>query len=118
MKMKFYQSYNFKIVSLVVFFIALLSIVTTTVSTHAVKNTALRVFSDQGMKVVKRAQYKIDPERFEKLAKTMDSSDPYYEELFSELFLIKNDSTCKFLYTMIPAGGNNFTYVVDGSTRI
>ncbi len=34
MKMKFYQSYNFKIVSLVVFFIALLSIVTTTVSTH------------------------------------------------------------------------------------
>ena len=117
MKMKFYQSYNFKIVSLVVFFIALLSIVTTTVSTHAVKNTAFRVFSEQGMKVVKRAQYKIDPERFEKLAKTMDSSDPYYEELFAELFLIKNDSTCKFLYTMIPAGGNNFTYVVDGSTR-
>ncbi|WP_407400939.1 methyl-accepting chemotaxis protein [Treponema sp.] len=117
MKMKFYQSYNFKIVGLVVFFIALLSVVTTVVSTRAVKNTALRVFSDQGMKVVKRAQYKIDPERFEKLARSMDDSDPYYEELFSELFLIKNDSTCKFLYTMVPAGGNNFTYVVDGSSR-
>ncbi|MDO4507252.1 MAG: methyl-accepting chemotaxis protein [Spirochaetales bacterium] len=117
MKMKFYQSYNFKIVTLVVFFIALLSVVTTVVSTRAVKNTALRVFSDQGMKVVKRAQYKIDPERFERLARNMDSSDPYYEELFAELFLIKNDSTCKFLYTMVPAGGNNFTYVVDGSSR-
>ncbi|MCQ2242157.1 methyl-accepting chemotaxis protein [Treponema sp.] len=117
MKMKFYQSYNFKIVGLVVFFIALLSVVTTVVSTRAVKNTALRVFSDQGMKVVKRAQYKIDPERFKKLAESMDDSDPYFEELYSELYLIKNESTCKYLYTMIPAGGNNFTYVVDGSAR-
>ena len=90
---------------------------TTIVSIHAVKTTALKVFTDQGMKVVKRAQYKIDPERFEQLAKTMDDSDPYYNELFSELFIIKNDSTCKYLYTMIPAGGNNFTYVVDGSSR-
>lgn len=117
MKIKFYNSYNFKIVSLVVIFIAFISVATTVVSTHAVKTTALKVFTDQGMKVVKRAQYKIDPERFEQLAKTMDDSDPYYNELFSELFIIKNDSTCKYLYTMIPAGGNNFTYVVDGSSR-
>ncbi|MCI5829387.1 MAG: methyl-accepting chemotaxis protein [Spirochaetales bacterium] len=117
MKIKFYNSYNFKIVSLVVIFIAFISVATTIVSIHAVKTTALKVFTDQGMKVVKRAQYKIDPERFEQLAKTMDDSDPYYNELFSELFIIKNDSTCKYLYTMIPAGGNNFTYVVDGSSR-
>ena len=117
MKIKFYNSYNFKLVSLVVIFIAFISVATTIVSIHAVKTTALKVFTDQGMKVVKRAQYKIDPERFEQLAKTMDDSDPYYNELFSELFIIKNDSTCKYLYTMIPAGGNNFTYVVDGSSR-
>lgn len=117
MKIKFYNSYNFKIVSLVVIFIAFISVATTIVSIHAVKTTALKVFTDQGMKVVKRAQYKIDPERFEQLAKTMDDSDPYYNELFSELFIIKNDSTCKYLYTMIPSGGNNFTYVVDGSSR-
>ena len=34
-----------------------------------------------------------------------------------KLYSIKNDSTCKFLYTMVPSGGNYFTYVVDGSTR-
>ena len=92
MKMKFYQSYNFKIVSLVVFFIALLSIVTTTVSTHAVKNTALRVFSDQGMKVVKRAQYKIDPERFEKLAKTHTMRNFFQNFFSSRTILLVNSS--------------------------
>ncbi len=111
------DSYKFKITALVVFFFALISLVTTIVACHAIMTTALRVFTEQGMKVIKKAQYKVDPERFEQLAKTMDDSDPYYNELFSELIVIKNDSTCKFLYTMVPAGGNNFTYVVDGSTR-
>lgn len=117
MKMKFYDSYKFKIVSLVVLFITVLSIIITVVACRAIRSTALKIFSDQGTKVAKRAQYKVDPDRFQELAKDMNDSNPYYEELFRELLLIKNDSTCKFLYTMIPAGGNNFTYVVDGSTK-
>ena len=117
MKSRFFSSYKFKIVSLVVLFICLISVVTTTVACISIKTTALKVFSDQGIKVVKRAQYKVDPERFIKLAGSMDDSDPYYKELYKELYSIKNDSTCKFLYTMIPAGGNKFTYVVDGSSK-
>ena len=115
--MKFYNSYKFKILSLLSFFIAFISVVTILVANNAIKDTALKVFTQQGTKVVKRAQYKIDPEQFEQLSKTMDDSEPYYNELFTELYSIKNDSTCKFLYTMIPSGGNYFTYVVDGSTR-
>ena len=114
---KLRDSYKFKITTLVVFFIALISLVTTIVACNAVRKTALRVFTDQGTKVIKKAQYKVDPERFQQLARTMDDSDPYYNELYTELYTLKNDSTCKFLYTMIPSGGNNFTYVVDGSSR-
>lgn len=114
--MKFANSYKFKFLLFISFFIVLISVITTIIAMINIKSTAFNVFSSQGESLVKRALYKIDADRFSELAEKLDESLPYYDELYKELRLIKSQTQCKFLYTMIPSGGNNFTYVVDGST--
>ena len=114
--MRFTNSYKFKFIAFISFFIILISVITTMVAMNNIKSTAFSVFSSQGESLVKRALYKIDVDRFAELAETLDESHPYYTELYKELRIIKSQTQCKFLYTMIPSGGNNFTYIVDGST--
>ena len=114
--MRFTKSYKFKFIAFISFFIILISVITTMVAINNIKSTAFSVFSSQGESLVKRALYKIDADRFSELAETLDESHPYYKELYQELRIIKSQTQCKFLYTMVPSGGNNFTYIVDGST--
>ena len=114
--MRFTKSYKFKFIAFISFFIILISVITTMVAINNIKSTAFSVFSSQGESLVKRASYKIDADRFSELAETLDESHPYYKELYQELRIIKSQTQCKFLYTMVPSGENNFTYIVDGST--
>ncbi len=114
--MKFIHTYKFKLTILIAFFIAILSVVMTWQAMNNIRSTAIEAFTSQGMPILKRASYKVDPDGFYELSQTMDADDSYYQELCKELYLIKTQSNCLFIYTMVPSSGNNFTYIADGSS--
>ncbi len=114
--MKFLRSYKFTIIASIASAIALISVIITWLAISEIKTTALDAFSSQGVSILNRAKYKVDPERFAILAETLDENDPYYNELCMELHLIKQQSQCKYLYTMVQVEGNNFMYIADGSS--
>ncbi|MCR5698323.1 MAG: methyl-accepting chemotaxis protein [Treponemataceae bacterium] len=68
-----------------------------------------------GRPVVEKTISIIDGDRFEKLAKSLDESDPYYEQLRLEMLAVKKSAGCSFLYTMAKTDDGKFVYVVDGS---
>lgn len=115
--MKTLKTYKFKFTASVAFFIALLSVTITFQSITKIRQTAIKAFSERGLTSIKRVLYKIDPEKFERLVQTMDSEDPYYTELATELYMMKQQIQCKFVYTMVPDGETTFKYIVDGSSR-
>ena len=114
--MRFVRTYKVKFTLVVALFIALISLSITLLAVARIKAVAVESFSSQGIELVRRLSREIDGERFQRLARTMSEQDPYYDELYQTLYAAKQQSNCSFLYTMVPTGGNNFTYVVDGST--
>ncbi len=116
-KLNLTSSFKFKFI---VFFFAIVVAISAGITWRSVtgmQEVAMSVFYSQGYKLIKRAQFKVDPEQFQKLAASLDEDDPYYSELHIDLYTLKQESNCKFLYTMVPKGGNNFMYIVDGSAR-
>jgi hypothetical protein len=65
--------------------------------------------------VVEEAAALIDGDAFEALSRSLDPQDPWYEETRLALLAIKEKSNCIYLYTMAPAVGPVFRYIIDGS---
>ncbi|MDR0602541.1 MAG: hypothetical protein LBG42_09205 [Treponema sp.] len=68
-----------------------------------------------GLPVVQKVTEIIDGDAFERLGKTLDPADPYYEKTRRELFEIKQSTECIYLYTMAPVTEDVFRYIIDGS---
>ncbi|MDR1895130.1 MAG: hybrid sensor histidine kinase/response regulator, partial [Spirochaetales bacterium] len=71
--------------------------------------------ADRGVPIVEAATALIDGDSFEALSKSLDPRDPYYEKTRLALLALKEQSGCFYLYTMAPAGGSVFRYIIDGS---
>jgi hypothetical protein len=71
--------------------------------------------ANRGLPIVEAAAAVIDGDSFEVLSKSLDPQDPYYEKTRLALLAIKEQSDCTYLYTMAPAGGSVFRYIIDGS---
>jgi hypothetical protein len=71
--------------------------------------------ADRGIPIVEAAAAVIDGDSFEALSKSLDPQDPYYEKARNALLSIKEQSGCLYLYTMAPAEGSVFRYIIDGS---
>ena len=113
--MKVFNSLKFRFITLFTLF---LLIICTTMAFFAIRNTtaiAQNVFSRQGTVIAERAAGIIDGDAFEHLAKTLDENDPFYEKTRLELLDIRRNSDCKFLYTMAPAQGSVYRFIIDGS---
>ncbi|MDR2184685.1 MAG: hypothetical protein LBO80_03315 [Treponema sp.] len=79
-------------------------------------NTVIRfVCSRIALPAVSQAAGMIDGDRFEALAKSLDPQDPFYEETRLKMLEIKERVNCLYLYTMAPAEGAVFRYIIDGS---
>lgn len=78
-------------------------------------NSAIAIFGESGVPIVRTAQSIIDGDEFEKFSETKDENDPYYEETRLKLLEIKQTSNCRFLYTMQQKDGKEFYYIIDGS---
>jgi methyl-accepting chemotaxis protein len=75
----------------------------------------MRIFSLEGSAIAQRAVHLIDGDSFENLVKTMDDEDPFYEETRAKLFDLKEETGCRYLYTMTPYRGDIWHYIIDGS---
>jgi methyl-accepting chemotaxis protein len=68
-----------------------------------------------GVPIVKDAAAVIDGDSFEALCLSLDPNDPRYERTRLAMLAIKEKSECHYLYSMAPAEGTVFRYIVDGS---
>jgi hypothetical protein len=68
-----------------------------------------------GASITEEASALIDGDAFEALSRSLDPQDPWYEETRLALLSVKEKSGCLYLYTMAPAAGAVFRYIIDGS---
>ncbi|MDR1686894.1 MAG: response regulator [Desulfovibrio sp.] len=80
-------------------------------------DVTLLVNSRMGLPLAQRAAALIDGDAFEKLTKTLDPQDPFYEETRLKLLRIKQDSGCLYLYTMAPYTDTVHLFIIDGSAE-
>jgi methyl-accepting chemotaxis protein len=73
------------------------------------------IFAEQGVVIVRQAQGMVDGDRFERLANSLDGEDPFYEETRLRLLNLKENTAAVYLYTMAPAGGQTYRFIIDGS---
>jgi methyl-accepting chemotaxis protein len=76
---------------------------------------AMRIFSLEGSAITEKAVNLIDGDAFESLVKSLDDKDPFYEETRIKLFALKEETGCRYLYTMAPYQGDIWHYIIDGS---
>jgi len=115
--MKLFHSLRLRFaVLLSVFIIALIGIMSV-LEIRQMSKAVSETFAAQGIFIVDKAASLIDGDSFEILARSRDSSDPFYEETRIKLLDLKDFSGCKYLYTMAPVKDNIWQYVIDGSSE-
>ena len=113
--MKLVHSIKFRFISLFTLFNIALCSVMGFLSIRGATDMAIRIFAEEGTGIVEKAANIIDGDSFERLCKTLDDRDPFYEETRIELLAIKNHANCLYLYTMAPLEGSIYMYIIDGS---
>ena len=109
------QSLQARFVILFILFIVVLCVVTSVTAVRSTSKVATDIFADQGKNVIEKASSFVDGDAFEALAKSLDSSDPFYEEARIKLLTLKEFASCVYLYTMAPVSGSTWRYIIDGS---
>jgi methyl-accepting chemotaxis protein len=99
-------------------FTAFIVIVCVVISFAAVRTTskiASEIFAEEGNHAIQKVLDLVDGDSFEALSRSLDSSDPFYEETRRKLVELKDFSSCVFLFTMAPVEGTTWQYIIDGS---
>jgi methyl-accepting chemotaxis protein len=109
------KSLKFKFFLIVAFFIVTICSFSSWLSITSMVKSTVDIFLQSGYPLVRKVAAGIDPESFEKLAKSLDSSDPYYAETQKWMLEQKESVACRYLYTMIHTDDGKFLYVIDGS---
>ncbi|MDR0842438.1 MAG: response regulator, partial [Acidobacteriota bacterium] len=97
-----------------VFFVLAVFSVVVVISIQQYNEAASVTASRLGYPVVKRAVALIDGDKFERLAKSLDPSDPFYDETRLKLLALKNETQCLYLYTMAAYPGGVHRFIIDG----
>ena len=102
-------------------FIIALILVSAFLGIEQLSRSVEEAFAVQGIYLVERAASLVDGDSFERLVRTLDEDDPFYEETRLKLFDLKLASGAMYLYTMGPTGGNIWNqmwmYIIDGSVE-
>ncbi|MDR2766843.1 MAG: hypothetical protein LBB82_00790 [Treponema sp.] len=98
----------------VLFVIAVYSIVIIT-SLQQLVGITETIGYELGSPIVEETAALIDGDAFEALSLSLDPQDPWYEETRLAMLDVKEKTNCIYLYTMAPAGGPVFRYIIDGS---
>jgi hypothetical protein len=98
----------------ILFIVAVFSIVIITSVQQLVGITEI-IADKLWVPIVRDAAAVIDGDAFEALCTSLDPKDPWYERTRLSMLAVKEKSECLYLYTMAPAEGAVFRYIVDGS---
>lgn len=109
------HSINFKLIAIPAAGILLSLIAVVLLSTMSIVKTAEEFAKMQGAPVVEKVFSHIDGDRFERLAKSLDKDDLWAEETRKWMLDVAQSVGCAYLFTMSPASGSNFRYIIDGS---
>ena len=115
--MQFFNSLKFRFILFFSVFIAAVSLLTAMLGISQLSKAVTDTFVMQGVSIVEKAVSLIDGDSFEALARSQDTSDPFYEETRVKLLQLKEFTGCVYLYTMAPERGSIWKYVIDGSTE-
>ena len=108
-------SYKTRFLTLIFVFLAFTAAVITFIGVKVMRNAVIKSFSERGIAVVYKAKAMIDAEEFENLVNAGTKDYPYYDILYKQLFELKKEQLCRYLYTMVQVEGTTFKYIVDGS---
>jgi len=114
---KIHKSLKFLFITLFSAFIVAISVITAVMGIRQLSNAVVATFTDQGFHIVEKAASFVDGDLFEALAKSLDESDPFYEETRQHLFQLKGYTGCLYLYTMAPGRGGIWRFIIDGSAE-
>lgn len=126
--MKIVSSYKFRLIAISVLIMSVICTIITFTAIRDIRETAIKVFVDNGRPILDNAQTYIDIEKFTHLAKKTEGYDPfsedeeddddaiYYKEVWAAWNQLKTAIRCRYLYSMVQVDGNEFKYVIDGST--
>ena len=115
--MKLIHSLRFQFIALFSVFIIALIGITSMLEIRQLSKEVASSFAVQGVQIVEKAASIIDGDSFETLTKSLNNDDPFYEETRLRLLELKELTGCLFLYTMAPADGSIWQYIIDGSTE-
>jgi signal transduction histidine kinase/CheY-like chemotaxis protein len=97
-----------------VLFILALFLVVVILSVQQYYDVGVGIALRQGFPLLERAAALIEGDKFEKLSKTLDPSDSFYEETRKKLAALKMETRCRRLYTMAPGKENVHRFIIDG----
>ena len=119
--MKVIKSLKFQFIVLFSVFIISISIITSILGILELSKAVEDTFAVQGINIMEKAASLIDGDAFEALAKSLDDTDPYYEETRIKLLELKKVTGVRYLYTMAPPGGDissdTWNFIIDGSAE-
>jgi len=115
--MKLFNSLKFRFIVFFSVFIITLSAITAVLGIKQMSDAVIETFAMQGIYIVEKALSLVDGDSFEALVKSQDLNDPFYEETRVKLLDLKIFSGCFFLYTMAPAKGSVWKFIIDGSAE-
>jgi hypothetical protein len=98
----------------ILFIVAVYSIVIVT-SLQQLVGITETIGYELGSPIVEKTAALVDGDSFEALAASLDPLDPWYEKTRRAMLAVKEESNCIYLYSMAPAEGNVFRYIIDGS---
>ncbi|GHV90992.1 hypothetical protein AGMMS50268_14950 [Spirochaetia bacterium] len=85
------------------------------ISVQQVQEVAETVSLTLGIPIAKRAAALVDGDSFERLSRTLDSDDPFYESTRIKLLALKEETQCRYLYTMSRDSNGVHHFIIDGS---
>jgi len=109
------KSLQFRAIGFFALFIIISIGVAAIVGIRQMSNVVVEIYSKTGVFAVDKANSIVDGDSFEALAKTLDKNDPFYESARTQLLNIKEFLGIKYLYTMAPAEGSVWRFIIDGS---
>jgi methyl-accepting chemotaxis protein len=115
------QSIRLRFIFFFTLFVIVICSVISFISIRQTAGVATKLFSEQGLPIVRKTSALIDGDKFQALVQSLDENDPWYEEIRAEMLAIKELSGAKYLYTMAAVSdppsepGIYYQYIIDGS---
>jgi methyl-accepting chemotaxis protein len=113
--MKYFESLRFRFLAA---FGALLLVVCCVMAIFGVRQMralAVDAFAEDGEHLAEEAAKLVDVNAFVDITESLDSADPRYVRMQKALLALKETSSAAYLFTAIPSGDDEITYIIDGS---